>query len=667
MIFSVARKLGISPHLASMPVVAIAKRGAVVSFATIAVSIVLLGVRHLGGLQPLELIAFDQLVRLRPKETEPDPRILVITITEKDIQQQKQWPLSDKVLAQLLSKLQAGKPTVIGLDLYRNIPIEPGHNELVAQLKQPNLIAIQSINTLAGTSPPPDVPPNRIGFSDLPIDQDDVIRRNVLFAESESGVLYSFSLRLALAYLEQQGIKPESSKSNPNDLQLGTAVFEKLKENSGGYQTAEADGYQILLNYRSAQNVVRQVSLSEFLDGWLDSSWVKDKIVIIGSTAPSLKDMFSTPYSPALKENHKMPGVVVHSQMVSQILDAATGKRPLFWFWSEGAEVVWIVGWIVMGGILGRVTYHPLALSIGVSVGLGACASTCFYLFTSGGWVPLASPALGFVLAAATVVTYRAYQAQQKQQIVMKLLGQNTSPQIAQTLWQGRDRLLKSGKLPGVSLMATMMFADIKDFSTISEQMPPEALLEWLNELLEVITQEVLNRQGIVNKFTGDGVMVAFGVPTSRLDTREIAQDARAAVACANAISERLEEMNENWQHLGLPVIQMRIGIFTGPVIAGSLGGKDRLEYGVIGDSVNIAARLESCEKHRQPTNCRILIGYETLVHLQGQCEVEPWGLLALKGKQQMVDVYRVVEPQRDSNPQLPRSKANSGLTPSPP
>lgn len=667
MIFSVARKLGIAPHLASMPVVAIAKRGAVVSFATIAVSIVLLGVRHLGGLQPLELIAFDQLVRLRPKETEPDPRILVITITEKDIQQQKQWPLSDKVLAQLLSKLQAGKPTVIGLDLYRNIPIEPGHNELVAQLKQPNLIAIQSINTLAGTSPPPDVPPNRIGFSDLPIDQDDVIRRNVLFAESESGVLYSFSLRLALAYLEQQGIKPESSKSNPNDLQLGTAVFEKLKENSGGYQTAEADGYQILLNYRSAQNVVRQVSLSEFLDGWLDSSWVKDKIVIIGSTAPSLKDMFSTPYSPALKENHKMPGVVVHSQMVSQILDAATDKRPLFWFWSEWAEVVWIIGWIVIGGILGRVTYHPLALSIGVSVGLGACASTCFYLFTSGGWVPLASPALGFVLTAGTVVTYRAYQAQQKQQIVMKLLGQNTSPQIAQTLWQGRDRLLKSGKLPGVSLMATMMFADIKDFSTISEQMPPEALLEWLNELLEVITQEVLNRQGIVNKFTGDGVMVAFGVPTSRLDTREIAQDARAAVACASAISERLEEMNENWQHLGLPVIQMRIGIFTGPVIAGSLGGKDRLEYGVIGDSVNIAARLESCEKHRQPTNCRILIGYETLVHLQGQVEVEPWGLLALKGKQQMVDVYRVVEPQRDSNPQLPRSKANSGLTHSPP
>src|SRR4028118_1119487 len=142
--------------------------------------------------------------------------------------------------------------------------------------------------------------------------------------------------------------------------------------------------------------------------------------------------------------------------------------------------------------------------------------------------------------------------------------------------------------------------------------------------------------------------MAVFGVPTCRLDSTEVAEDARSAVACALEISDRLEEMNQNWRRLGLPIIQMRVGIFSGPVVAGSLGGKDRLEYGIIGDSVNIASRLESCEKHRQPTNCRILIGYDTLVHLQEQFEVEPWGLLALKGKQQMVDVYRVVEPQRN-------------------
>ena len=649
MVFRIARKVHISWSDLANRVVEIAKRGAGTSFAVIAVTGLILGVRHLGGLQPLELIAFDELVRLRPKETTPDPRVLVITITEKDIQRQKRWPLSDRVLAQLLQQLQASKPTVIGLDLYRNVPIEPGHDELRDQFKQPNLIAIQNINTLTGTPAPPDVPPNQIGFNDLPIDPDNVIRRNVLFAEGETGALYSFSLRLALAYLKQQGIEPQASKSNPDYLQLGPAVFEQLKDNSGGYQKIEADGYQILLNYRSAENVARQVSVSDVLDGRLHPSWVKDKIVIIGSTAPSLKDIFNTPYSAGLTTNYKMPGVLVHSQMVSQILDASTGKRPLFWFWSEWAEIQWIIGWILIGGILGRVTYHPLALSICVATGLSACTSICFYLFTKAGWVPLASPALGFVLTMGAVVTYRSYQAQQKQQIVMKLLGQNTSPQIAQALWQGRDRLLKSGKLPGISLTATMLFADIKDFSTVSEQMTPEALLEWLNEFLGVMTHEVIKRQGIVNKFTGDGVMAVFGVPTCRLESTEVAEDARSAVACALEISDRLEEMNQNWRRLGLPIIQMRVGIFTGPVVAGSLGGKDRLEYGVIGDSVNIASRLESCEKHRQPTNCRILIGYETLVHLQGRFDVESWGPLALKGKQQLVEVYRVLEPRRNT------------------
>jgi len=644
MILRIAQKVGISrPDLVHVRAVALAKRGAVASLSMITVIAALLGVRYLGGLQPLELMAFDHLVRLRSKQTVPDPRILVVTITEKDIRDQKKWPFSDQVVAQLLRKLQAMQPAVIGVDLYRDIPIEPGHNELAAQLKQPNVIAIQNINNVTGTTGPPDVSPEQVGFNDLAIDPDNVIRRNILFAENENGALFSFSLRLALAYLEQQGISLQDSPRHPGLPQLGKAELWRLEKNSGGYQTIEADGYQILLNYRSPKNVAQEVSLNELLNGSLDPSWVKGKIVIIGSTAPSLKDRFPTPYSPTLKENHNMAGVFLHAQMVSQLLDAATGSRPLFWFWPEWAEVVWIVAWSVLGGILGRISYHPLRLSLRLAIALGTCTGIGFYLFINGGWVPLAAPALGFVLTAGTVVSRRAYQAQQKQHIVMKLLGQNTSPQIAQTLWQGRDRLLKSGKLPGIRLTATMMFADIKDFSTISETMTPEELLEWLNEFLGILTQEVIQRQGIINKFTGDGVMAVFGVPTCRLDTREVEEDARAAVACALAISDRLEEMNQNWQRQGLPIIQMRIGIFSGPVVAGSLGGKDRLEYGIIGDSVNIASRLESCEKHRQPTNCRILIGYETLIYLREMFEVEGWGLLALKGKQQMVDVYRVV------------------------
>ncbi|WP_254721912.1 adenylate/guanylate cyclase domain-containing protein [Kovacikia minuta] len=138
-------------------------------------------------------------------------------------------------------------------------------------------------------------------------------------------------------------------------------------------------------------------------------------------------------------------------------------------------------------------------------------------------------------------------------------------------------------------------------------------------------------------------MLAVFGVPINRITPVEVSQDAQLAIECALAMGERLQHLNEDWQRRGLPTAEMRVGIFTGPIVAGSLGGKDRLEYGVIGDSVNIAARLESYEKDRQMSLCRILIAKDTLIYLKDRFEVEPWGLLALKGKQQMVDVYRVL------------------------
>jgi class 3 adenylate cyclase len=274
---------------------------------------------------------------------------------------------------------------------------------------------------------------------------------------------------------------------------------------------------------------------------------------------------------------------------------------------------------------------------------LGVLLGSSFGMFTQQGWVPVITPALAFVVTGGSVVAYRAYQSQRQQQIVMRLLGQNASPEIAEALWNSRDRLIKSGKLPGQKLIATVLFTDIKSFSTISEEMPPEAVLEWLNEYLAVMAQEIQIHHGIINKFTGDGLMAVFGVPVPRTSPAEVAEDAQQAVACALAMGDRLQELNQAWQQDDLPVVQMRVGIFTGPVVVGSLGGKDRLEYGVIGDSVNIASRLESCEKDRQIDCCRVLIAAETLVHIQQQFQVESWGPIALRGKQQTVDVYRVV------------------------
>jgi adenylate cyclase len=603
----------------------------------------LLGTRQLGWLQPLEVAAFDLMVRLRPDEG-PDPRLLVVGITEQDIQELKQYPVSDRVLAKALGELQRYEPKAIGVDLVRNVPIEPGHPELVTQLSNPKVMAIAYIgNTKQETvTPPPGVSKERVGFVDVVIDPDNVVRRNFMVAFiDEKTSFYSFSLQLALAYLKDQGIKPQFTKTE--ELLLGKTLFAWLNTNSGGYQTIDDAGSQILLNYRSARRVARQVTLMQVLQGHIDPNWVKDKIVLIGMTAPTANDLFYTPYSKTERGAPRMPGVVLHAQMVSQILSAVLDNRPLFWYWPEWAEIVWIIGWSSVGGALVARTERLRTIAFSGLTCLGMLSSFTLVLFTRGGWIPVVTPTIGLVVTGIAVETYQRQLFKRQERMVMKLLGQQTSPEIAKALWKERTSLLDSGLLPGQRVTATMLLSDIRGFSTISEKMPPEEVMALLNEYLPVMVREVLNHKGIVNKFTGDGLLAVFGVPLTATNDAEVARDAQNAVACALSMSDRLQELNRIWQSRDLPLVQVRIGIYTGPIMVGSLGGKDRLEYGVIGDSVNIAARLESCKKEYQPSDCRILIAYETLIYLQEQFKVEAWGTLQLKGKQHKVDVYRVI------------------------
>ncbi|MEG3842879.1 adenylate/guanylate cyclase domain-containing protein [Microcoleus sp. herbarium14] len=602
----------------------------------------LLGVRHLGWLQPLELKVFDLMVQLRP-DAGADPRLLVVTITEQDIHAFKKWPISDRVLAKAIAELARLEPAAIGLDIIRDIPYEPGNAELTAQLKNPKVIAITFIGNSEydRSPPPPNLPRKQIGFNDLVLDPDGIIRRNLIFTYDGKSTLNSFSMRLAFDYFASQNI--ETKVTENNEIKIGKTVFPRLISHSGGYQTIDAKNYQLMLNYRSPENVAKTVTLTQLLEGKVDPKLVKGKVVLIGITALTVKDIFSTPYSATVSDSRPMPGVLIHATATSQILSAVLDGKGLFWFWDEWQEMLWIAVWGAVGGCLAWRLENALSFIVSAIAAFGILLGLTFFLFTQQGWIPLIAPALGFLITAGVVITYKYQQSKQQQEIVMKLLGQQTSPAIANALWKEHVHLLQSGLLPGQRVTATIMLTDLQGFSTISEKLPPEVVMSWLNEYLSAMAQEVQNHQGVINKFTGDGMLAVFGVPIPRTTPEEIAADARLAVSCALAISSRLPAMNQNWLHRGLPRAKMRVGIFTGPVMVGSLGGKTRLEYGVIGDSVNIASRLESCEKDRQEDTCRILIAEETLVHLEGKFEVESWGALALKGREQKVNVYRVL------------------------
>ena len=372
------------------------------------VTLLNLGVQRLGWLQSWELGSFDSLVRLQP-DAGPDPRLLIVGISEADIQALGRFPVSDGAIAQTLAKLQKYQPKVIGLDLYRDLPQAPGHQELLTQLKAPNVVAIYKLSDSEsqGVPAPPGIPPDRVGFNDFVLDTDGVVRRNLL-SVSQAGkkTAFSFSVQVALLYLKDR-VQQKNSPVNPHQINWGQAEFVPLKSDSGGYANLDARGYQILLKYRSGKQVARQVSITQVLNGEIDPSWVKDKIVLIGTTAPSTRDVFLTPYSPALKQSPKMPGVLLHAQMLSQILSAVLQGRSLFWMWPEWAEILWNSGWAVVGGAVAWRIQHPARAALVGGVASIGLFGMSFVIFTLGGWVPLVSPALSLVMTGVGVSAYR--------------------------------------------------------------------------------------------------------------------------------------------------------------------------------------------------------------------------------------------------------------------
>ncbi|MGB5959101.1 MAG: CHASE2 domain-containing protein [Coleofasciculaceae cyanobacterium] len=379
------------------------------------VTSLLIGIRQLGILQPLELQAFDHLLQTRPPE-KPDSRLLVIAVTEADIQAQKNEPrrgsLSDRSLTKLLEKLESYQPRAIGLDIYRDFPVSKEYPDLSKRLQtNANLIAVCKPTTEShdqGIAPPPEVPSDNLGFSDVVIDPDGILRRQLLAftpsPTSRCSAAYALSTQLAFRYLAAQKIFP--TYTSEGYLKLNKTIFKRLKTQTGSYQNIDAWGHQILLNYRyhrSPDNFVPQVTLTQVLNNQLNANAVKDKVVLIGVTAPSAKDYFFTPYSASKESNQQMPGVIIQAQMVSQILAAVLDGRMLFWSLPEWGEVIWILFWSLIGAILA--CRWQLSIRLGILVvALVVLYGLCLVLFLQGCWLPLVPAALALVCTNVSVV-----------------------------------------------------------------------------------------------------------------------------------------------------------------------------------------------------------------------------------------------------------------------
>ncbi len=566
--------------------------------------------------QPLEYASSNTLMRLHAHLLRPqwDRRIVVIAIDEASLQQYGRFPWSRTRYQQLLQALAPAVPAGIGFDILfaEADPQDPHLAE--ACFNSGNVVlaigadrqgrAINVVPTLAQVT--------RQGHVyNLP-DPDGISRRSWLSINQVPS--------LAVALLSAEIANRQAAIAMGN---LPAAPLPTLPP-------LHPTEHVVWVNWVDSTDGITTVSFVDVVRGKVDPAVFTDKFVLVGMTATGF-DPLLTPFTP------KVPtaGVYLHAATLDNLLNHRW-LRPLpDW-------AIWVV--LVLVGSLTSVSLHAqtwrqrLLTVIGL-VGLWWLVALSL-LHLAQIWLAIAAP-LGTILLTAMVVQLRE---QYEKQLLMQLFAKHVAPETAAMLWQRKGEILHDGELKAQELVATVLFVDIRGFTRISEQLPPGELLSWVNRYLDTMTDCIMQHGGVVDKYIGDAIMAVFGVPFPRTTTAEIQQDALNAIAASLEMHQRLQQLNQELAAEGKPTIKIGIGVHTGGVVAGSVGGQRRLNYSVLGDAVNVAARLESLNKEvGDPNPYSLLVTGDTLSCLRQQYRVHCVGHYPLKGREHPALVFAVL------------------------
>jgi adenylate cyclase len=615
-----------------------------------AVAAVLLALRWSGILQPLELAGYDRFVALRGSSggggaatDAVQSRVVQVAVGEADIARFG-WPLSDRLLADAVRRIHAAAPRAIGVDIFRPTPVPPGSDDLAAAIRDaPELIWADRFGeaTWAGIEAP-EAAAGRSGFTDVVPDPGEIARRGLLYLDDGRQISMALPLRLAILYLNPERIAPRADAAG--NLRLGHVSLPPLDRALGGYRGIDTRGYQILREYERPPRL-RSIPFGALLDGLVPPAEMSGRIVVVGVIADSVKDYVAAPIS--LSGPVAIPGATLHGLFAAQLLAHALDGLPATHPLSRLAEAALLLAAMLGGGIagtfVGRIEWLVLAL-VG---GAAALLAGSYVAFRYGLWLPIVLLPLGWV-AAALVARAMASQVEHAERVfLMRLFSTHISAPIAQEMWRRRHDFVAFGRPKPVRLTATVLFSDVNDFTTATEDMEPEAIVRWLEPYMQAVTQLVDDYGGVVERFSGDGVLAMFGVPLPRETPAEIAADALAAVRCAIRMGEALAVLNAGYRAAGQPEIRVGIGIHSGELVGCSLGSLERQQYTTMGDTTNTAARLVNVAKDVMKAPgadevVRIVVGRMTAEMVAPHFELHPLGAVELKGKARRTQCFAV-------------------------
>jgi adenylate cyclase len=439
-------------------------------------------------------------------------------------------------------------------------------------------------------------------------DVDSIARRVPMIVQYENEIFPSLSLELLRVAMGLEGLTVDVGERGIQQVNVGDYSFPT--DSKGNYW----------VHFRH-HNRDRYVSAVDVLNGSLPEGTLAGKLVIVGTSAMGLFDLRSSPLDPIL------PGVDVHMQVVETILDQDFLYRPE---WSKNAEILFVllIGFLMMMLMEKQTAVKSFVLAAFV---IGGTLAGCIWAFITHGFlldVGLPLIALGVVFTMHNFVKYAKEEAAKKE--IRKAFGHYLSPDMVNILTEDADNL----SLGGAEKEITVFFSDIRSFTTISEGLSPDELTVFINEYLTPMTDIIMRHKGTIDKYMGDAVMAFWNAP---LDIKD-----HTYHACVSALEQMkvLKELNVGWAERKMPPINIGIGINTGMACVGNMGSTQRFDYTVLGDSVNLAARLESSSKMY---GVDIVVSEDVKESIGDKGAFLPIDFVIVKGKTEPIATYALL------------------------
>ena len=452
------------------------------------------------------------------------------------------------------------------------------------------------------------------GHIDVPPDPDGVVRRAPLIRRFDGRYYPAFDVQVARTYLEAEVPALELASYGIAGLKLGEHSIPLDEEG------------RLLVRHRRPGSFAA-VPIADILEGRADSALLKGRVVLVGNTATGIGDVRVTPFGATL------PGVEVRASIIESLLQGDALQRPEWMMVVDAAAMALIA--LVLIVLLPR---------LGVSGGgvlaaalLGGYVALAIYLFeTQGLWLNLVYPTLlvALLFATATLVEYFFTFSEKR---YLKVAFQHYVPPAVV-----EDLVADAGKLQlgGEKRELTVLFSDIRGFTTLSEAMAPEDLVKLMNEYFTVMTEKVFEHRGSLDKYIGDAIMAVFGAP--------LPEPQHAALACRAALDmvRTLKTFQDTLRRRGLPAIDIGVGINTGPMVVGNMGSKSRFNYTVVGDAVNLASRIEHLNKE-YGTN--VLVSEYTYLPVKDEFPLaREVDRVRVRGRAQPVHLFELFVEERD-------------------